>query len=199
MNESMRILVVDGDQQRLHSTTSVLQQAGYAVSVAESGESALELLQSTLWPDLMLVDASVADMNEIEMRRRENASEPFASAFLILLVDEQAAAPERPADAYITRPISDHVLLAQLDAFARVATAEKALRQSQAREAHLRQVLQAVRRVTQVIVQENEPQRLIERACETLTESMGYHFAWIGLLDDSGSTLGTLAGSGAGG
>ncbi|WP_459921997.1 PAS domain S-box protein [Desulfatiferula olefinivorans] len=57
------------------------------------------------------------------------------------------------------------------------------LAKAEARDAHLKQVLLAIRNVNQLIVSEDNPRRLIERACENLTETMGYHNAWIALLD----------------
>jgi hypothetical protein len=54
--------------------------------------------------------------------------------------------------------------------------------EAEAREEHLKQVLLTIRNVNQLIVAEDDPQRLIERACVNLTETMGYHNAWIALL-----------------
>lgn len=54
--------------------------------------------------------------------------------------------------------------------------------EAEARQAHLKRVLLAIRNVNQLIVAENDPWRLIERACVNLTETMGYHNAWIALL-----------------
>jgi PAS domain S-box-containing protein len=44
---------------------------------------------------------------------------------------------------------------------------------------HLNRVLRAIRDVTQVIVTEKTPDRLLERVCECLTDSSGYSAAWI--------------------
>ncbi len=57
------------------------------------------------------------------------------------------------------------------------------LAEAEAREAHIKQVLLAVRNVNQLIVAEDDPFRLIERACENLTETLGYLNAWIALFD----------------
>ena len=73
---------------------------------------------------------------------------------------------------------------------------EAAQRASAVREAHLKQVLLAIRNVNQLIVHESDPQRLIERACANLTETLGYFNAWIALLDDEGKKAVTVAVSG---
>ncbi len=60
------------------------------------------------------------------------------------------------------------------------------LAEAEERESHIRRVLMAIRNVNQLIVQENDPRRLIEAAVATLTETMGYRSAWISLLDEEG-------------
>lgn len=47
---------------------------------------------------------------------------------------------------------------------------------------HIKQVLLGIRNVNQLIVTEDDPRRLIERACVNLTETLGYLNAWIALL-----------------
>ncbi|MFP4434505.1 MAG: PAS domain S-box protein [Phycisphaerae bacterium] len=47
---------------------------------------------------------------------------------------------------------------------------------------HIYRVLLGIRNVNQLIVSEDDPRRLIEKACVNLTETMGYHNAWIALL-----------------
>jgi len=47
-------------------------------------------------------------------------------------------------------------------------------------------VLQAVRRIDRLIIESNDPQRLVAGACDALVESLGYHDAWIALFDECG-------------
>jgi PAS domain S-box-containing protein len=62
---------------------------------------------------------------------------------------------------------------------------------TETRERHLIAVLRGIRGVSRLIVAEDDPGRLIERACESLTATMGYHNAWIALLGgEAGRTLG---------
>ncbi|NLP06561.1 PAS domain-containing protein [Candidatus Fermentibacteria bacterium] len=67
------------------------------------------------------------------------------------------------------------------------------------RTAHLKQVLLAIRNVNQLIVHEEDPQRLIEQACVNLTETLGYGIAWIALLDSEGTEVTATASSGIAG
>jgi putative nucleotidyltransferase with HDIG domain len=47
--------------------------------------------------------------------------------------------------------------------------------------------------VNQLIVQETDPERLIDQACQILTETLGYYTAWIALLDEGGKVTSTAA------
>jgi len=52
---------------------------------------------------------------------------------------------------------------------------------------HLNTVLRAIRAVNQLITQESDRDRLLQRACELLIETRGYRSAWIALLDRDGA------------
>ncbi len=60
-------------------------------------------------------------------------------------------------------------------------------KQAEEREKHIKQVLLAIRNVNQLITSEMDSEKLIVKACENLTETMGYHTAWITLTDDAGA------------
>lgn len=67
------------------------------------------------------------------------------------------------------------------------------LKQTEAREQHLKQVLSGIRKLNQMIVQEKDPYCLIQQACNVLTETLGYHNAWIALIDENNSVRFTAA------
>ncbi|MBE0662453.1 MAG: PAS domain S-box protein [Bacteroidales bacterium] len=58
-------------------------------------------------------------------------------------------------------------------------------KQTLEREEHLKNVLLGVRNMNQLIIQENEPGELIQKACENLTNTVGYFTAWIALIDQN--------------
>jgi PAS domain S-box-containing protein len=64
------------------------------------------------------------------------------------------------------------------------------------REAHLKQVLRAIRNVNQLITMEPDPARLIERGCAALTESMGYDRVWVALTDETANRIVMTASAG---
>ncbi|HDR72837.1 MAG TPA: hypothetical protein ENN85_02835 [Methanoculleus sp.] len=58
-------------------------------------------------------------------------------------------------------------------------------------------MLLAIRTVNRILVDERDPARLLPRICTTLTETGGYHHAWIALCDDNGRPV-VLAAAGPG-
>ncbi len=69
-------------------------------------------------------------------------------------------------------------------------------KQAEKREHHIQKILRAVRDISQMITTETDQARLIEKACDNLTESMGYNSAWVALLDESGRHVIMTASSG---
>ncbi len=70
------------------------------------------------------------------------------------------------------------------------------LKQAQKRKDHIKQVSLAIRDINQLVFQETDPKRLIESACAKLTRTLGYHNAWIALIEETGSTIFMTASSG---
>ena len=64
--------------------------------------------------------------------------------------------------------------------FARNITIQK---QAQARVEHLNAVLSAIRSISQLIIREKNPKRLIQTACDSLVRARGYGGSWIFLLN----------------
>ncbi len=58
-------------------------------------------------------------------------------------------------------------------------------KESLQREAHIKKVLTAIRKVDQLIVNATDPTKLMQEACEALTENMGYFNSWIVWLDET--------------
>ena len=65
-----------------------------------------------------------------------------------------------------------------------VATLREVIAKAQAKAAHLNAVLRAIRNVNQLIVREDNRDRMIASVCEHLIGTRGYHSAWIALVDE---------------
>ena len=63
------------------------------------------------------------------------------------------------------------------------------LAKAEAQETHLKQVLLGIQKLNQLIIVEDDPQCLIQKACQTLVKSLGYFNAWIALLDEAGQKI----------
>ena len=61
---------------------------------------------------------------------------------------------------------------------------------------HIPRELLAIRKVHQLIVAEQDPARLIQAVCDSLTRTLGYFNAWIALLDDESGKTRAIAFSG---
>ncbi|MFO7883842.1 MAG: PAS domain-containing protein [Desulfobacteraceae bacterium] len=64
------------------------------------------------------------------------------------------------------------------------AETERSLKQAQKREIYLNNVLKAINNVNQLVLKENDPKKLVQKACDALTSTLGYFNAWIALVDD---------------
>ena len=78
-----KILIVDDDDDLSQIISDVLEFNGYAVTIASSGEKAVEMLSSNCY-HVILLDINLPDTNGFELCRqlRENSDVPviFASA-----------------------------------------------------------------------------------------------------------------------
>ncbi|MCD4844999.1 MAG: GAF domain-containing protein [Methanosarcinales archaeon] len=57
---------------------------------------------------------------------------------------------------------------------------------------YLNTVLHAIRNVNQLIAKEKDRGRLLQRACDSLVETRGYHGAWVGLVDNARELVTTM-------
>ena len=57
-------------------------------------------------------------------------------------------------------------------------------KRAQARETHAKKVLMGKRNVNQLIIKETDRNTLVEKVCVNLTETLGYQYAWIILIDN---------------
>ncbi|WP_462273513.1 PAS domain S-box protein, partial [Methanohalophilus sp.] len=71
--------------------------------------------------------------------------------------------------------------LVALEGIGRDITQKK---QIEERDNHLQKVIMGIRNVNQLIVKELKPDELIQKACDNLTETLGYYTAWIALFDE---------------
>jgi len=115
MTQGARILVVDDEPQIRRSLQVNLQNRGYTVETAESGEEALRSFTNRR-PDVMILDLLLPGIGGVEVTRRIRASTTAPIIVLSAIGDEsrKVEALEAGADDYMTKPFGTEELLARI-------------------------------------------------------------------------------------
>jgi signal transduction histidine kinase len=135
-----RILTVDDNDAMRYSLVRSLQDAGYNVVEARTGQEALALAANA--PDLITLDVNLPDMTGFQVCRQLK-SDPATASIPVLHVSSTFVDPEYRvkgleggADAYLAEPIDRAELVATIGALLRLKNAEHRARQ-QAAEAEV--------------------------------------------------------------
>ena len=118
-----RILVVDDDREIARLLRGYLEQAGFAVSVADDGVAALAVLRD-LHPDVLLLDLMLPGMDGWEVTRRIRSDASLAATPIIMLTarvedTDKILGLELGADDYVTKPFNPREVLARVRALLR--------------------------------------------------------------------------------
>lgn len=116
--QKFSILIVDDNPTNLKVLFDILQQSGFRVSIAKSGESALEKIQVAL-PDLILLDVMMPNLNGFDTCRRLRANPNTEEIPVIFLsaLDEVINKVQGFAVGgvdYITKPFQAEEVLARV-------------------------------------------------------------------------------------
>ncbi|HWK42187.1 MAG TPA: response regulator transcription factor [Croceibacterium sp.] len=116
------IALVDDDRNILTTLSIALQAEGYATRVYSDGETALKALVDNP-PDLAVFDIKMPRMDGMELLRRLRERSNLPVIFLTSKDEEQdeAAGLAMGADDYISKPFSQTLLLARINAILRRA------------------------------------------------------------------------------
>jgi CheY-like chemotaxis protein/DNA-binding CsgD family transcriptional regulator len=126
-----RVLVVDDTPANLSLLLDALSEAGYDVLVAESGRSALTLLEHTT-PDLILIDLIMPGLDGITTcqrlkQRPESADIPVLFMTAVEVPEQKLRAFEAGAVDYITKPAYPPEVLARVAAHLQIRALQKSL------------------------------------------------------------------------
>lgn len=120
MNDNIKILVVDDEEDILEFLSYNLRAEGYDVIVADNGILAIELAKQEQ-PSLIILDVQMPDMDGIttcEKIREIPSLKETVITFLTARSEDysQIAGFEAGADDYITKPIRPKVLVSRVKA-----------------------------------------------------------------------------------
>jgi DNA-binding response OmpR family regulator len=116
-----RILIIEDDRKMSEALVSGLEDAGYDIETASSGEEGFYLVYK-LRPDLLLLDLTLPHRNGLEILKQLR-SEGVDIRVLILTshntVEDRVEGLKTGADDYLGKPFSFPELLARIDALLR--------------------------------------------------------------------------------
>lgn len=131
MTTSNSILIVDDTPNNIKILMDVLNNVGYEVSVAKSGEIALEKLPF-IQPDLILLDVMMPGIDGFETCRRlkaDKSTKNIPVIFMTALSDSvnKLAGLQMGAVDYITKPIEIEEVLARINIHLELKNTQQAL------------------------------------------------------------------------
>ncbi|MEW6259645.1 MAG: response regulator [Thermodesulfobacteriota bacterium] len=134
LRSELTILIVEDDPDLRFATSRVLEKAGYRTVEAADGSEALRKALE-IRPDIILLDQILPDMDGSQVCGRIKENPLFFHSLVILIsglrtdVEDQIRGLAIGADGYITRPIGNQELVTRINAFARIQTRGRSLRE----------------------------------------------------------------------
>jgi two-component system response regulator GlrR len=116
-NTPATILVVDDDPSLLRPLRMLLEQEGYRVVAAESGERALTLLGAER-PNLLITDVRMGGMDGLALFAAARRMYPMLPVVILTAhgtIPDAVDATRRGVCSYLTKPYKAHALLAEIE------------------------------------------------------------------------------------
>jgi DNA-binding response OmpR family regulator len=115
---SHKVLIVDDEVNIVISLEFLMEQAGYRVDIARTGDEALAKIDQFA-PDLILLDVMLPGVNGFDILQRIRQAPQHARMAVIMLTAkgrdvEVTKGLALGANAYITKPFSTRELLAEV-------------------------------------------------------------------------------------
>jgi DNA-binding response OmpR family regulator len=122
LDKHARILIVDDDETIRTTMKAILEDEGYVVDLASTGEEAIRLTMKTTY-NIALLDIRLPDMEGVELLKLMRDSVPRTRKIMVTgypSMQNAIAALNKNADAYLLKPLDNEKLLnlvkEQLDA-----------------------------------------------------------------------------------
>lgn len=113
-----KVLIVDDEPNIVISLEFLMEQAGYAVKVARTGDEALAQM-AEFEPDLVLLDVMLPGINGFDICQRVRQTPDWSHVRIVMLTAkgrevEVAKGMALGANAYITKPFSTKELIVEV-------------------------------------------------------------------------------------
>jgi two-component system cell cycle response regulator DivK len=118
MGEQLHALVVDDTPINVKLVTALLKANGFVVTIATSGEAALDLVKTAEF-QLMLLDLRLPGIDGLTVARMVRASSDHQQLVIVAVTasamkTDVAAALEAGCDAFVAKPINTRTLIPML-------------------------------------------------------------------------------------
>jgi len=113
LNKQARILIVDDDENIRKTMTAILEDEGYIVDSAASGNEAIEKANGATY-NLALLDIRLPDMEGVELLKLMKGNLPRTRKIMVTgypSVNNAISAVNKRADAYLIKPVDIKKLL----------------------------------------------------------------------------------------
>ena len=123
-DSSARILVVEDNEMNMQLVEYLLEEGGYQIVKAASGEEALSIVRGGEQVDLILMDIHLPDMDGLSVVR-EMKSDPATKVLPILALTAHAMRGDKDrfldagCDGYISKPIDVKTFLTSIQTYLR--------------------------------------------------------------------------------
>ncbi len=111
-----KVMVIDDDSVNRKMIAGILEKNGFQVLTARDGQEGLKLIEKEK-PDLVLADVLLPKLDGLELCQAVKSNPELSEIKVVLMTavyktaGMRAEALSQKADAYLEKPVSEHILL----------------------------------------------------------------------------------------
>jgi DNA-binding response OmpR family regulator len=152
-SQTPSVLVVDDVSKNLQVLVNILREKEYKISVADSGQKALEMMDRFI-PDIILLDIMMPGMNGFQVCEKLKSSDKTKNIPVIFLTartetEDVVKGFQMGAVDYVTKPFNKAELLARVHTHLELKTAQKEIIQLEQKNAVLAAAVTANHEINQ--------------------------------------------------